>query len=202
MEAPFPPFTGRRTKRRDSWSWGPSSREEKKLEIIGVELQKLVKQGLDGVRVFHTFFRHRVAPLAERTWPMWLYKGPTDPDSASPKELPNDEVWSRLDRVLQLKPKEKADGKPRPLNTSVVSKLVCSLLLTLCSFPLCFSTFLILSRLFCRDLMLTSPGHTFQRGRRAWLGRPPRRRRRMPGRRRKPRWLSRSIRRKRRSPGA
>ena len=60
---------------------------------------------LDGVRVFHTFFRHRVAPLAERTWPMWLYKGPTDPDSASPKELPNDEVWSRLDRVLQLRAK-------------------------------------------------------------------------------------------------
>ena len=25
-EAPFPPFTGRRPKRRESWSWGPSSR--------------------------------------------------------------------------------------------------------------------------------------------------------------------------------
>jgi len=37
VEASFSSFTGRRPKRRDSWSWGPSSRE-KKLEIIEVEL--------------------------------------------------------------------------------------------------------------------------------------------------------------------
>ena len=56
--------------------------------------------GLDGVRVFHTLYRHRVAPLAERTRPMWMYSGPTDPDRALPEELLNDEVWSRLGRVL------------------------------------------------------------------------------------------------------
>ena len=33
-EVPFPPFTGRRL---ESWSWGPSSRQNK-LEIIGAEL--------------------------------------------------------------------------------------------------------------------------------------------------------------------
>ena len=65
-----------------------------------MELQKLVRQGLDGVRVFHTFFSRRVAPLAERTRPMWKYSGPIDPDRALPEELPSDEVWSRLDRVL------------------------------------------------------------------------------------------------------
>ena len=131
------------------------------MEIIEAELQKLVRRGLDGVRVFHTLYRRRVAPLVERARPMWRYDGPSDLDRASSEELPDDEVWSHLDRVLQLKPKEKVDGKPGPLNASVVSKLVCSLLLTLCSFPLCFSTFLILSRLFCRDLKLTSPGRTF-----------------------------------------
>ena len=36
-EAPFPPFTGRRPKRRDSWSWGLASRQNK-LEVIEVEL--------------------------------------------------------------------------------------------------------------------------------------------------------------------
>ena len=36
-EAPFPPFIGRRPERRESWSWGPSSRQNK-LEIIGAEL--------------------------------------------------------------------------------------------------------------------------------------------------------------------
>ena len=66
---------------------------------------------------------------------MWKFNGPTDPDRVLPEELPNDEVWSCLDRVLQLKPKEKVDGKPGPLNASVVSKLVCSSLFTSCSFP-------------------------------------------------------------------
>ena len=53
--------------------------------------------------MFHTFFHHRVAPLVERTRSMWLYSGPTDPDHMSLVELAKDEVWSRLDQVLQLK---------------------------------------------------------------------------------------------------
>ena len=65
---------------------------------------------------------------------MWKYGGPTDPDHASPEELPNDEVWSRLDRVLQLKPKVKVDGKPAPFNSMIVSKLVCSPISSLCFF--------------------------------------------------------------------
>ena len=70
---------------------GPSSRQNK-LEVIEAELQKLVQQSLDGLRVFHTFFRHRVTPLVERRRPMWMYSGLTDPDRASPEELAKDEV--------------------------------------------------------------------------------------------------------------
>ena len=36
------------------------------MEVIEEELRKLVRRGLDGVRVFHTLYRRRVAPLAER----------------------------------------------------------------------------------------------------------------------------------------
>ena len=111
------------------------------MEIIEAELQKLMRRGLDGVRVFYTLYRHRVAPLAERSWPMWRYDGPSDPDHVSPEELPDDEVWSRLDRVLQLKPKEKVNGKPAPLNAATVSKLVCYHFFTSCSFPLCSPIF-------------------------------------------------------------
>jgi len=57
-----------------------------------VELQKLVHHGLDGVRVFHTLFPRRVAPLAERTRMMWMYSGLMDPDRASLEEVANDEV--------------------------------------------------------------------------------------------------------------
>jgi len=94
-----------------------------------MELQRLVQHGLDGLRVFHTFFHRRVAPLAERMRPMWEYSGPMDPDGASPEELPKDEVWSRLDRVLQLRDKDSLEGTPIPLHTSKLSNLVCPLFL-------------------------------------------------------------------------
>ena len=115
--------------KQKSWSWGYTHTERHKVEAIEEELRKLVRGGLDRVRVFHTLYRRRVAPLVERTQPMWKYNGPMDPDRASPEELPNNEVWSRLGRVLQLRPKEKVDGKPTPFNSAIVSRLVCSLLL-------------------------------------------------------------------------
>ena len=90
-----------------------------------MELQRLMQQGLDGLRVFHTFFRRWVVPLAERTRPMWEYSGPMDPDRASPEELPKDEVWSRLDRVLQLRDKNSLEGTPSPLHATKLSNLVC-----------------------------------------------------------------------------
>ena len=65
---------------------------------------------------------------------MWKYNNPMDPDRASPKELPDDEVWSRLGWVLQLRPKEKVDGKPAPFNSAIVSRLVCSLPFSPCFF--------------------------------------------------------------------
>ena len=106
---------------------------------------------------------------------MWKYSGPSDPDRASPEKLPNDNVWSRLDRVLQTKPKEKVNGKPAPFNSIIVSRLVCSLPFSPCFF-LCFPIFFISSHPFHRDLEFTSPSRTFRRGQRAWRGKPPRRR--------------------------
>ena len=87
-----PAFTGGRPEKQDSWSWGCARKEKKKVEVIEEELWKIIRRGLDGVRVFHTLYRHRVAPLAERTWLMWMYSGPSDPDRASPEELLDDEV--------------------------------------------------------------------------------------------------------------
>ena len=96
--------------------------------VIEQELWKLMKSGLNGVRVFHTLYHRRVVPLAERAWPMWMYDGLSDPDRTSSKDLPDDEVWSRIGRVLQLRPKERVEGRPIPFNSSIMSRLVCSLL--------------------------------------------------------------------------
>ena len=62
---------------------------------------------------------------------MWNYSGPIDPNRTSPEELAKDEVWSRLDRVLQLKDKESLEGKPGPLHAAKLSTLVRSPLLIL-----------------------------------------------------------------------
>ena len=62
-EAPFPEFTGGRPEKQKSWSWGCARLERHKVEVIEEELRKLVRSGLDGVRVFHTLFHRRVAPL-------------------------------------------------------------------------------------------------------------------------------------------
>ena len=66
---------------------------------------------------------------------MWNYSGLMDPDYASSEELVKDEVWSQLDRVLQLRAQESLEGKPRPLHAAKLSNLVCSLLLIPCPFP-------------------------------------------------------------------
>ena len=62
---------------------------------------------------------------------MWAYSSPTDPNHASPEELLKDEVWSRLDQVLQLMDKDSLEGTPRPLHVVKLSILVCSPLLFL-----------------------------------------------------------------------
>ena len=62
------------------------------MEAIEDELLKLVRASLNGVWVFHTLYRRWVAPLAERTHPMWMYGGRSDPDRASPEELSDDEI--------------------------------------------------------------------------------------------------------------
>ena len=96
--------------------------------VIEAELRKLVKSGLNGVRMFHTLYRRRVVPLAERARPMWMYDDLSDPDRTSSEDLPDNKVWSRIGRVLQLRPKERVEGRPIPFNSSIVSRLVCSFL--------------------------------------------------------------------------
>ena len=73
---------------------------------------------------------------------MWTYGGRSDPDHVSPEELPDDEIWSHVGRVLQLRPGETVVGKPIPFNASIMPSLVCSLtLLVLFPLPLFFFYF-------------------------------------------------------------
>ena len=75
-----------------SWSWGYAHIEKHKVGVIKEELQRLVRGGLDGVWVFHTLYRRRVASLAKRTHPIWTYGGRSDLDCVSPEDLPNDKI--------------------------------------------------------------------------------------------------------------
>ena len=53
--APFLAFTGGRPEKQDSWMWGCAKKEKHKVGVIEEELRKLMKHGLDGVRLFHTY---------------------------------------------------------------------------------------------------------------------------------------------------
>ena len=125
------------------------------------------------MRVFHTLYHHRVAPLAERTHPMWTYGGRSDLDRVSLKELPDDKIWNHVGRVLQLRPRETVVGKSIPFNASIVPTLVCSLILFMLF--LC-PLFFISVHSFRRGLGGTSPSCTFLRGWRARPSKSPRRR--------------------------
>ncbi|RLM48871.1 hypothetical protein C2845_PMPSC055782 [Panicum miliaceum] len=94
-EAPSPKFHGERPVKDASWSWGTSTPEKALVKAMKEIIQShVVKEGLNGVRLFHTMRERRVMPLVERMRPMWLYSGPSDPDRVYAKELPDDKVWS------------------------------------------------------------------------------------------------------------
>lgn len=97
VEAPFPKFTKGRLTKKDSWTWGPASKQVKRLGIVEEELTKLVQEDLNGLRVFDTFIRRRIAPLGERARPMWKYAGPSDRNRVSPVDLLGSEVMARID---------------------------------------------------------------------------------------------------------
>ena len=63
---------------------------------------------------------------------MWEYSGPMDPSHTLLEELSNDEVWSHLDRVLQLRDEDSLEGMLGPLHATKLSNLVCF-------FPVTFS---------------------------------------------------------------
>jgi len=67
VAAPFSVFTGGRPEKQDSWMWGCAKKEKHKVGVIEEELRKLVKRGLNRVRVFHTLYHCWVTLLAERT---------------------------------------------------------------------------------------------------------------------------------------
>ena len=96
----IPVLTDRRLDKKESWTWGYTKKEKHKVGVIEAELQKLMKSGLNGVRVFHTLYRRQVMPLEERARPMWMYDGLLDPDRTSSEDLSNDEVWSCIGQVL------------------------------------------------------------------------------------------------------
>ncbi|RLN24611.1 hypothetical protein C2845_PM07G12860 [Panicum miliaceum] len=83
--------------------------------LEGVLRNRVVKEGLEGLRLFHTVRKRRVTPLAERKRLMWLYSGPSDPDRMFAEELPEHEVWSLLLMVLKGADQEGVGG-PAPFS--------------------------------------------------------------------------------------
>ena len=59
--------------------WGSQSFEGRKLERVYERMQQLRGAGVTGQIVARDFTRRRIAPLQERSEPVWRYSGRSDP---------------------------------------------------------------------------------------------------------------------------
>lgn len=82
--------------------WGSLIAKKQRVAFIEKALKKLITGGLDGVRLFSTFFSHLVVSLVVRTTKMWECAGPADPDRVSLEVVSDDEVWLWVEMVLKV----------------------------------------------------------------------------------------------------
>ena len=61
------------------------------------------------------FLRHRITPLQQRPYPVWNYKGPTDPSRLDSEDMPHKLVQKAVVRIFGAKVKTKLPFGVRPL---------------------------------------------------------------------------------------
>jgi hypothetical protein len=102
IEAPNPMVTGKRPAIQPSWRYGVAKKDARKLQPMRDILQSLLRDGLMGVDLLHTFIGRHVQPLRWLEVTMWRYSGLSCPDHPFSAELVNAEVDSQVRRILAL----------------------------------------------------------------------------------------------------
>jgi hypothetical protein len=119
---PLPVVMGRCPAVQPSWRYGVAKNDTHKLQPMRDVLQSLLRDGLTGVDLLHTFVDRHVQPLRWREVTMWSYPGPSCPNHSFSAELVDEEVDTRVQRILVLRVNQ--HSSPVPLWDGVVSPLV------------------------------------------------------------------------------
>ncbi|OEL26197.1 hypothetical protein BAE44_0012784 [Dichanthelium oligosanthes] len=112
-------FKGDALKESNNWKDVLFLSPEQEKQVLRIE--ELSNQGLTGVDIVHDYLKHRISPLRRREHLACNYTGPTDPTRDSDKDLPEEDIESKLSYLLDLK---KTGQKEPPRKPNVPTSLI------------------------------------------------------------------------------
>jgi hypothetical protein len=98
----LPPRSGRQPDvRTPSWVESPTFSEVAEAKVLLVEICSLKDRGLTTEAVVANFVFKNIQPLKDRVYPAYLYIGINDSSRVTNRQIPNEDLLSRLDMILR-----------------------------------------------------------------------------------------------------
>jgi hypothetical protein len=98
----LPPRLGRQLDvRTPSWVEYPTYSEAAKAKVLLAEICLLKDRGLTAETMVANFVFKNIQPLKDRVYPAYLYTGINDSTQITNRQIPNEDLLSRLDMILR-----------------------------------------------------------------------------------------------------
>jgi hypothetical protein len=108
----LPPRSGKQSDVRTlSWIESPTSSELAESKVLLAEICSLKDRSLTAEAVVADFVFKNIQPLKDRVYPPYLYTGVNDPTRITNRQIPDEDLLSRLD--LMLRGRVSNAGAPR-----------------------------------------------------------------------------------------
>jgi hypothetical protein len=98
----LPPRSGRQPDvRTPSWVESPTYSEIAEAKVLLAEICLLKDRGLTAEAMVADFVFKNIQPLKDRVYPAYLYTGVNDSTRVTNRQIPNEDLLSRLDMILK-----------------------------------------------------------------------------------------------------
>jgi hypothetical protein len=98
----LPPRSGRQLDvRTSSWVEPPTFSEVTEARVLLTEIYSLKDRGLTAEAIVADFVFKNIQPLKDRVYPAYLYIGINDSTRVTNKQIPDEDLLSRLDMILR-----------------------------------------------------------------------------------------------------
>jgi hypothetical protein len=84
-----------------SWVESPTFSEVAEAKVLLAEICSLKDRGLTAEAVVADFVFKNIQPLKDRVYPVYLYTGIIDSTRVTNRQIPNEDLLSRLDMILR-----------------------------------------------------------------------------------------------------